>query len=140
MTKLSKAQVARRAAKREADANSRASVTLAAAFNRSYCADDAEDIVLDSKGRRVRTSDATNEDVRALLIGNRVVDTEDILEAVGEKQFANMVNNGALVRDASFSRYKSNNMYWVTEKAVDLYGLPKTITLAGGATVGYRAA
>ena len=127
---------ANRAAKREAQANTRAAKIMVAAI--CSTADVAETV--DSAGRVVRLTDATTIEIRAFLLNNRVVDTMDILAEVGEKAFNNLVANGSLIRDASFNRFKKNNRYWVTTKARDIYGLPAKITVGNGAAVDYAEA
>lgn len=141
MTKqLSKTVLANRAARREKDANSRATKTLAAAFSKVYCADDADDFIVDSKGRRVRQSEATADDIYALLIGNRVVEQIEAYEQIGTKAFQNLIDNGCLRRSKTFSRNDINNLYWVTTKAREMYGLPARITLSTGLVGDYQPA
>jgi hypothetical protein len=124
--------LANRTARRQADAARRSSAILAKAFT---AVDVEETAVVDYAGRVVRTLPCTKEEVAAFLRGNRVVDQQSILEEVGETQFNNMYYNGSIRRDSSFNRFSKNNLYWVTKKAAEVYGIPARITLCSGAVV-----
>lgn len=136
-TKISQRKLANRAAKRAAETKTRAAqimlAAVAAAASRPLISE--EQFVTDYAGRKVRTTPASREEVAHFLRGNRVVDQVEILEQVGEAAFNNMYNNGSIVRDASFNRYHKNNLYWITTKAAEVYGIPARVTLASGATV-----
>jgi len=132
--KISSQQLANRRAKREDDQCSRASKIMAQALNEAFFTDVEEDndFIVDYAGRKVRQSKPTDAEIADVLRGNRVVDQIDILENVGEKAFNNLYNNGSIKRDRNFSRYSKNNLYWITEKAAELYGIPKKFEIAGG--------
>jgi hypothetical protein len=95
---------------------------------------------VDAKGRTLRTDRATDDEIRTFLIGNRVVSQCDIMAELGNAAFEALVATGCLVRDPSFNRYKSDNLYWVTERAQERYDLPRKIKIACGAEVGYAPA
>lgn len=133
MTKLTDRQLANRRAKREAEANSRAAKIMCAAVNEVFLpVVEEQDFIIDYAGRKVRQSKPTDAEIAHFLRGNRVVDQEDILEHIGEAAFDKIYNNGSIKRDSKFNRYSKNNLYWVTEKAADIYGIPKRFMIAGG--------
>jgi hypothetical protein len=132
--------LANRAAARERDMNSRAAKIMAKAVSTKFCAnEDTDAFMADSAGRTIRLTPASNDEIRHFLLNNRVVDTIDILAELGEQAFNNLVANGSLRRDANFSRFKKNNLYWVSAKAQALYNLPARIKLVGGAEADYVA-
>jgi hypothetical protein len=136
MTKLTARQIANRRVKREAQANSRAAKILCAAVTATYLPVVEEaDFITDYAGRKVRQSKPTDDEIAHFLRNNRAVDQIDILEHLGEAAFDKIYYNGSIKRDASFNRNRKNNLYWVTEKAADLYGIPKSFQIASGATV-----
>lgn len=125
--------LARKAARRTAQQTTRAALILASTFSRVT----EDEVVRDSAGRIVRQTAATNDEIRSALIGNRVIDTIEIMEVLGMTAFNNLVANGSLKRDAKFNRFSKNNLYWVTSKARELYNLPARIRLSSGIVVDY---
>lgn len=131
MSKISDRRRANRAAKREAEANSRAAKIMCAAVSYLPVVEEA-DFIVDYAGRKVRQSKPTDAEIAHFLRGNRVVDQIDILEFIGEAAFDKIYANGSIKRDSKFNRYSKNNLYWVTTKAAELYGIPVKFQIAGG--------
>tara|TARA_Y100000031_G_scaffold110668_1_gene121892 strand:+ start:362 stop:739 length:378 start_codon:yes stop_codon:yes gene_type:complete len=73
---------------------------------------------------RVFTKDAPckKEDVRHLLVGNRVVDLEEIYAQVGKNVFGYMLDKGYLKPSS-----QSKELFWVTDAAARNYNLPKVL-------------
>lgn len=129
-------QIANRAAKREAQATSRAAKVL----TQAYCGllgDSEPEFEVDYAGRNVRITAPSDAEIRHALLNNRVIDTFDGWEQLGPQVFGNLIANGSLKRGKDFNRNKTNNLYWVTSKARELYNLPARITLCSGAQVDY---
>ena len=133
--KISARRLANAEARRAADANKRANKIMVKALFGTHS--DEIEAIKDSAGRVVRTTPATKEEIRHALLGNRVLDTIEILETLGEQAFNNLVANGSLKRDSNFNRYHKCNLYWVTTKARELYDLPARIRLSGGGEAAY---
>lgn len=76
---------------------------------------------------RVFTAEAPckKEDVRHLLLGNRVVTLEDIYSQVGKNVLTYMREKGYLKPHATIPE-----LFWVTEAAAANYGLPKVMNCA----------
>lgn len=86
-----------------------------------------DEFTVDSKtGYKVRvfTKDAPckKEDVRHLLVGNRVVDLEDIYAQVGKNVHQYMLEKGYIRQDSN-----NTKLYWVTDAAARNYNLPKVL-------------
>lgn len=126
---ISKKVLATRAARRNRETSSRSASILASSFLPKEV-----EYETDSHNRKVRLGSATAAEIKYFLTGCRIVGAVDILEAIGESGWTNLMKSGCLVR-AKWMRGYRNNMYWVTKKVAELYGLPTSITLAGGATV-----
>lgn len=79
---------------------------------------------IDSKGRKVRVPSAARPisyaEVRDMLLHNRVLEVEVILEAVGPSTFAYMKKAGQLVEDTGAA-----DRFWITKKAAVQYDLPE---------------
>lgn len=137
-SKISARRLANAAARREKDANRKCNKIMAKVISGAsvtqFCAAE-DDFTIDKHGRKVRTSAPTDKEIAHALTSNRVMDSTDILELLGEAAFTKLVTNGSLKRDASFNRYRTCNLYWITKKAAELYGIPAIVTLAGGAQV-----
>jgi hypothetical protein len=82
----------------------------------------------DSKGRLVRkgtmTLWTTPEEIREFLLGNRVVEEDDALYALGANVWKTLINTGRVKKDARAS------YFWVCQAAADLYRLPEVIGCA----------
>lgn len=132
-TTISSRRLANRAAKRDAEVNSRANRILCRAISATLAPVVSEDdFVLDHMDRKVRQSKPTDAEIAAFLRGNRVVDTADILEYLGAAAFDKIYYNGSIVRDPKHNPRKRNNLYWITTKASDIYGIPARFEVAGG--------
>jgi hypothetical protein len=96
----------------------RAGAILAKAFSGAY----DPQFETDAKGRKVRkpVADAPVEleDVRFALLNNRVVEEDDMLEAVGKGVLRYLVDNKMLVPSQTVS-----GLLWVTTKAKERYNL-----------------
>ena len=121
--------------RREKEANSRACQTLA----RMFSADSDEVEYTYENGRKVRVTPASDQEIAYLLRDTRVLDAFDLWEGIGKEATSKLIQNGSLKRDASWSKYKTGNLYWITQRAAELYGIPATFKLAGGATVSLPA-
>lgn len=116
---VSKKVLANRAARRDRDASRYAAVVSALAPTEiAY--------EIDEKGRKVRVTPASDADIAYLLRGNRALDSFDLWEGIGKEATAKLIANGSLARDPKWSKYKTGNLYWITEKAAELYGIPAT--------------
>jgi hypothetical protein len=131
-TTVSARALANRKARREADANRKATKILAKAISV-----DVEDFTLDSRGRRVRVSRPMYDEVRSFLLRKRVIDTVETLEEMGELCFNALVQMGYVVKDANARRGASSCKYWITAKARDHYKLPAKIHLTSGYFADY---
>ena len=83
---------------------------------------------IDAKGRKVRKpNDArhvTVDEIRECLLNNRVVEEDDVLEAVGVNVFKTLVKTGKLRKDAK------GPFYWVTASCAEAYKLPRVMGCA----------
>lgn len=131
---ISTRRLANAAARREKDANRKCNKIMAKVISGAsvtqFCAAE-DDFQIDKHGRKVRQSHATDTEIMHALTGNRVIDSTDILELLGEAAFTKLVTNGSLKRDASFNRYRTCNLYWVTKKAAELYGFKPYVDMQG---------
>lgn len=127
-------QSAFRAARREADQNKRANVIMAKVVS-TRIAPAEDDFGVDAYGRKARLSKPTNEEIAVALRGNRVLDSMELLELVGEDAWTKLVTNGSLRRDAGHRKGCMFNLYWITKKAAEIYGIPTRVTLPGGGSV-----
>lgn len=132
MTKLTARRIANAAARRDADRSKRANVIMASVFKAVE-----EAVAIDDKGREVRQSRATYDEVAHFLLGNRVVDSVDILRELGQLAYDALLSNGYLKKDPSFNAKRKSNLFWVTAKAQGHYKLPARIRLADDCTVAY---
>lgn len=84
----------------------------------------------DSKGRQVRVFSAnaplTAEIVRHFYLGNRIVDDIEALETIGYNGLQYQLKAGHLVED-----HKVKGRYWITQKAAQVYSLPKPACIEG---------
>jgi hypothetical protein len=64
----------------------------------------------------------TNDDVRAWLLGLRVVELRDGLEFVRETYIHNV-----LVREGYLRKDRTGSFYWITAKAAARFDLPKVL-------------
>lgn len=102
-----------------------ATVRFNQSFAAAFAAATAEiEYAIDSKGRKVRLPNAqrpvTPADTRDMMLYNRVLEEEEILEAVGKGVLDFLVKNGRIQRDSLLS-----TRYWITKAAQKAYDLPE---------------
>jgi hypothetical protein len=112
----------------------RAAAILAHAISRGGYEEDAK-FETHANGRVYRADKASDAEIAALLRGNRVVDSFDLWENIGKDAVTKLIANGSLKRDANHNKFAQGNIYWITTKAADIYGIPATFQQPGGATV-----
>lgn len=125
MKTVSKKIIANRTAAREKDA-----CRYAAAIS-AIAPQTAVEYAEDAKGRKVRMSAPCDAEIAYALRGNRVIDTVELREMIGEAAIGKLIANGSLERDPNHNKRAEYNTYWITEKAADIYGIPATWTVAG---------
>ena len=129
---LSTRQLQFRAAKRARDAKINAPV-VRAMFG--TVVDAENDFTTDANGRKARLSKPSDIEIAHVLRGNRVLDSLELLELLGEATWTKLIQNGSLRRSANHKVGTGWNVYWITKKAADIYGIPADVTLACGAAV-----
>lgn len=78
----------------------------------------------DQYGRKERLTPASDADIAFALRGNRVIDSQDMVEQVGAVAMSRLISNGSIRRSAEHSKTSICNMYWITERAAEMYGIP----------------
>lgn len=78
----------------------------------------------DEYGRKERLTPSSDADIAFCLRGNRVIDSVDMVEQIGAQAMSRLIQNGSIRRGADHSRKSICNLYWITDKAAELYGIP----------------
>ena len=129
--------LANRAARREAEQGKKHVRILAKVVSNTFAVTADENFTTDIYGRKVRVTKPTDQEISHTLRGNRVLDSIELNEQLGPDTITKLISNGSLRRDANHSRKSTCNLYWVTDKARELYDLPARIRLCTGIEVDY---